>query len=570
MSASIRTPGYSLVSPCVGEQVLCIGATDLDDEVEIYSSLGPSIPPTGYDKPELFAPDCVTNATYAPSRFCGTSAAAPHAAGAAALYLQALDFDPTAVREVMLEETVPVGPGGQYGRVQASCTVGGLPDICETDPNAEICDGLDNDGDSARDEGLVDCAAPAASDPIGFFAETADLGEHVAYIDDVGDLHLLYYRWTDAGWRHFHVSDRFGLPPVEGEVHGWGSQETPWGDFLHLVFRDTSGDVHEVWYDVSNATTPPSYGWNHHVLTQMTGAPLATSDPIGNFAVTSQEKGEHVFYVDAAGHVIELYFMYDFGAWQGAPGAATWTWRDLTDDVHDCADGCPTASGGLDSWFTALPETYGYFQHVVYRDSDDHVHELYNCWWNENPFWDDWADHDLGAETGAPVATSDPSGYYSATDGLEAEHIMYTDANGEVVELYYVYAEQEWNWHSLSDLIGAPTAVTAPDGWYSPTGGDEWEHGIYTDLDGHVRELFYMFGSEDGWSQQSLTVESNCPPAIGKPSGYYSAVTDDQGEEKTEHVVFRAADGQVYEMYFLYADPGAGWHCHSLNPPTEY
>ncbi|MDY6959508.1 MAG: NosD domain-containing protein, partial [Halobacteriota archaeon] len=77
----------SLLIPADAESVLSVGATYWgDDGLETFSSLGPTN--DGRIKPDVCAPDGVTNSFY-PSDFYGTSASAPHTAGAAALLLDA-------------------------------------------------------------------------------------------------------------------------------------------------------------------------------------------------------------------------------------------------------------------------------------------------------------------------------------------------------------------------------------------------------------------------------------------------------------------------------------------------
>jgi subtilisin family serine protease len=74
---SLATPGDALGS-------LTVGAVDWrDNQLEPFSSRGPTA--DGRTKPDLAGPDGVANAAFAPERFYGTSAAAPHIAGAAAL-----------------------------------------------------------------------------------------------------------------------------------------------------------------------------------------------------------------------------------------------------------------------------------------------------------------------------------------------------------------------------------------------------------------------------------------------------------------------------------------------------
>jgi len=79
-----RTPAGSLLLPADAPRVLAVGAYDVaSGELEEFSARGPTV--AGDEKPELIAPDRVATASRA--SFSGTSAAAPHAAGAAALLL---------------------------------------------------------------------------------------------------------------------------------------------------------------------------------------------------------------------------------------------------------------------------------------------------------------------------------------------------------------------------------------------------------------------------------------------------------------------------------------------------
>lgn len=104
-----------LMEPEMSRSVISVGATDLRNQLEPFSSQGPA--PDGRIKPDLVAPDGVTNRTF--RRFFGTSASSPHAAGAAALVKSAFpDFGPEEIQRFLserAEDLGPPGPDGQFG-----------------------------------------------------------------------------------------------------------------------------------------------------------------------------------------------------------------------------------------------------------------------------------------------------------------------------------------------------------------------------------------------------------------------------------------------------------------------
>ena len=128
------TPEYwtaerSLVNPAVGPNVTAAGAVSAGDPttIESFSSRGPTI--DGRLKPDLVAPDGVSTSTYS-SPFYGTSAAAPHAGGVAALLLEVNEsLGPERVEHVLqttatdVSGTAPDTDYG-YGLVDAAAAVG--------------------------------------------------------------------------------------------------------------------------------------------------------------------------------------------------------------------------------------------------------------------------------------------------------------------------------------------------------------------------------------------------------------------------------------------------------------
>jgi subtilisin family serine protease len=92
--------------------VITVGAVrySLPNVIEPYSCQGPNA--DGIIKPDLVAPDCVSTASLSP--FCGTSAAAPHVAGLAALVKEANPgWSPSQIKSYLESEASDLGQIGK-------------------------------------------------------------------------------------------------------------------------------------------------------------------------------------------------------------------------------------------------------------------------------------------------------------------------------------------------------------------------------------------------------------------------------------------------------------------------
>jgi pSer/pThr/pTyr-binding forkhead associated (FHA) protein/subtilisin family serine protease len=134
-------PEHSLNTPADARAALTVGATEYrDDSVASYSSRGPTT--DGRLKPDISAPAGVSGATYGDSMFDGTSAAAPHVAGAAALVWSAFpELDRNGVATYLTTQALDLGPPGPdngygHGRLQLPPVLEGGTEPALPDPTA--------------------------------------------------------------------------------------------------------------------------------------------------------------------------------------------------------------------------------------------------------------------------------------------------------------------------------------------------------------------------------------------------------------------------------------------------
>lgn len=164
--------------------------------------------------------------------------------------------------------------------------------------------------------------------------------------------------------------------------------------------------------------------------------------------------------------------------------------------------------------------------HVVFRDSSNHVRELYN----DGTSW--LGNNDLTGPSGTPAAT-DPFGYNVGGD----QHIVFRNgSNGHIHELY---SNGAW---STSDLTPSSVGTNHPPMGYS-VGLDAAV--VFRGTDGNLRQLY---NSGSGWVNSNLN-------ALASSTNYPASKPFGIARDGKQYIVFRDSSNYLHE----FAHDGTSW-----------
>ena len=205
---------------------------------------------------------------------------------------------------------------------------------------------------------------------------------------------------------------------------------------------------------------------------------------------------------------------------------ATWEYNNLGERT-----GAPHVSGNPFGYAWERDGT----QHVIYRGRDNQIHEI---WYRDQWIGEDWHHNPIGKVAGGPAAASDPAGYAWEKD--KSQHVVYVGTDGQIHELWS--RRGKWGHNPVGALTGAAPATGNPSGYAWEK--DKTQHIVYRGKDNQIHEIWYRDGwvGED-WHHNAIGQKVGAPKAASDPFGYAWE------RDGTQHVIYRATDNQIYEIW---------------------
>jgi hypothetical protein len=266
-------------------------------------------------------------------------------------------------------------------------------------------------------------------------------------------------------------------------------------------------------------------GWNMRNLATQFGAPRACLGPAAYLFAAQPTR--HVIYLgaDASGNSTGIVY-------EGYCG---------TDDVWHFKNLMNEAQGAPPAMSSAAPTAFAFeaeqTQHVLYRASDNHIHELY---WNGS-----WNHNDLTNNTGAPNISGQAYGWEFVTGGRQ--QVVFMGADNLVHLLTRGYAgNPQWQHQALA-TAGDPLCAVSPGGY--PFEAARSQHVNYRSDDSGDLRLYEIV-------QDPNTGKWGTPIDMGKGLTGVPQVIDDQHRgfadegSGVRYVNFLGDDYSIYEYSF--------------------
>ncbi len=215
---------------------------------------------------------------------------------------------------------------------------------------------------------------------------------------------------------------------------------------------------------------------------------LFTQSALGQTAYVRSDSVNAVVYEGNNFHIYELSLPFH---------GAAWNLGDLTQ-----LTGAPLAASGPSLSNAGEPSAYVRSDNVsavVYRGSDNHIHELSLALHGAA-----WEKGDLTALTGAPAAAWGPVAY-RRSDSVNS--VVFVGANHHIYEISLPFDGKAWTVADLTALTGAPAAAASPAVYVR---SDQVNSVVYRATNNQIYELYLPLGAP-AWKLGDLTALTRRP-----------------------------------------------------------
>ena len=238
-SFEYSTSAQSITRPAAEETAITTGAVYYkDNELESFSSRGPTV--DGRLKPDIVAPDGVSSSIYGdvPNGFYGTSAAAPHVAGALALVHEVNGSLSTTAQKRLIRQSADIvqspQPNNQtgYGLVNATAAVESASSV-DISSNQTYIVKQDGNGDFATIQSALNNTSSGDTVKVrpGIYSESIVLSKNITLTAPTGATLQNASRVSNSSGVHISKS---AAPVVSGFTF------TDWSSAVNASGTDTS------------------------------------------------------------------------------------------------------------------------------------------------------------------------------------------------------------------------------------------------------------------------------------------------------------------------------------------
>jgi hypothetical protein len=289
--------------------------------------------------------------------------------------------------------------------------------------------------------------------------------QNVLYRGTDNDVHRLF--WSNEPpvmhedlTAHAHNFDANNVAPAASNPIGYSMA---FRNVQNVVFAGTDGVLHGFWFTGQDPV-------HNDLLNKLANSPSPVGDASAYLSNATSTSGlQNVLYTGPEGHLHRL----------------TWTTGAVTAEDLNQRTGTIGPVGPAAAYFdgsSPTPEHHAFFR------TEDHARRynqnggtVYELWGPSDPVN---ADELSGPLVNGPQANSNVSAYFVDSDGTN--HVFY-NYQGYIHELRWAEGSVVVNHENLTAFSGAPLATSDPSAYYDAT--NKMHHVIYLTVDGHVHEI---------------------------------------------------------------------------------